>query len=155
MRFQDPAVWLETLATDGIDVVCPHCGCRAVVSAEPDEGAYAMHWPRRFVCTGCAHVARWQPKGGISYWGGPVDPYFRLPLWLRARCCGGRTLWAFNEAHLALLAGYVGAPLRERNPQRPGLTMVARLPRWLKSAKNRDEILRTITRLNHRLAQRS
>jgi hypothetical protein len=152
VRFQDPLVWLQTLAIDDIDVVCPRCGCRAVVSAEPVEGAFAMHWPRRFVCTGCVTAAKWEPKGGSSSWGGPVDPYFRLPLWLRATCCGGQTLWAFNEAHLALLAEYVGAGLRERNPQRPGMTMVARLPRWLKSAKNRDEVLRTIARLSHRLA---
>ncbi|MFI1990914.1 hypothetical protein [Actinoplanes sp. NPDC020271] len=151
VRFRDPPVWLQTLAIDDIDVVCPHCGCRAVVSAEPVEGAVAMHWPRRFVCTGCVSASEWQPKGGSSCWGGPVDPYFRLPLWLQERCCGGQTLWAFNEAHLALLADYVRAKLRERNPQRPGLTMVARLPPWLKSAKNRDEILRAITRLRRRL----
>ena len=152
VRFRDPPVWLQTLAIDDIDVVCPHCGCHAVVRAEPVEGAFAMHWPRRFVCTGCVTASQWQPRGGSSSWGGPVDPYFRLPLWLQAQCCGGRTLWAFNEAHLAVLAGYVGAKLRERDPQRPGMTMVARLPRWLKSARNRDEVLRTLTRLRRRLA---
>ncbi|RFS86806.1 hypothetical protein D0T12_00510 [Actinomadura spongiicola] len=84
--------------------------------------------------------------GGVSRWGGAVDPYFGQPLWLRADCCGGRTLWAFNERHLDLLEGYVGARLRERG-EYVGMTMVAKLPAWLKSAKHRGEILRVIGRL--------
>ncbi|AEV82977.1 hypothetical protein ACWT_1958 [Actinoplanes sp. SE50] len=150
VRFRDPAIRLPELAADEIDVVCPHCGCRAVVSADPVQGAVAMHSPRRFVCTRCVTVAQWPPKVGVSRWGGPIDPYFHLPLWFQARCCGGRTLWAFNEAHLTLLADYVGAKLRERHPREPGLTMVARLPGWLKAADNRTEVLRTIARLRHR-----
>jgi hypothetical protein len=55
-------------------------------------------------------------------------------------------LWAFNEAHLDVLAGYVGARLRERDNV-VGLTMLARLPGWLKAAKNHGEILRVIDRL--------
>jgi hypothetical protein len=80
-------------------------------------------------------------------WGGPVDPFFRLPLWLKADCCGGHTLWAFNERHLDLLEGYVAAKLRERGLGPGGMTVVARLPTWLKSAKHRGEILRVIGRL--------
>jgi hypothetical protein len=64
-------------------------------------------------------------------------------------CCGGRTLWALNEAHLTLLEDYVAARLRERG-QAEGMTLVARLPAWLKSAKNRGEVLRVITRLRDR-----
>jgi hypothetical protein len=48
---------------------------------------------------------------------------------------------------LALLEDYVTARLRERGQARNRMTLVARLPRWLKSAKNRDEVLRAITRL--------
>ncbi|QFU91508.1 hypothetical protein [Amycolatopsis sp. YIM 10] len=51
-----------------------------------------------------------------------------------------------NERHLDILADYVGARLRER-AERPGLTMPARLPAWLKSAEHRAEILRVIGRL--------
>jgi hypothetical protein len=61
-------------------------------------------------------------------------------------CCGGRTLWAFNERHLEILEAYVGARIRERGEYR-GMTMLAKLPAWLKSAKNRDVILRSICRL--------
>jgi hypothetical protein len=80
-------------------------------------------------------------------WGGQVDPFFRLPLWLTAECCGGHTLWAFNERHLDLLEAFVAARLRERGTGPGGLTLVARLPTWLKRAKHRGEILRVIRRL--------
>ena len=78
--------------------------------------------------------------------GVPVDPYFRLPLWLKADCCG-KALWAYNAEHLNILESYVAARLRERRASPGSMTMVARLPAWLKSAKHRDEILRGIRRL--------
>jgi len=146
-RFHDPFVWLYTLAADDIEVVCPRCGALAVVIAQRVDGTSVMFWPRRFVCTACVSTGSWSPKGQTSQWGGPVDPFFRLPLWLQAECCGGHTLWAFNEAHLTLLEDFVTARLRERGQARNRMTLVARLPRWLKSAKNRDEVLRVITRL--------
>jgi hypothetical protein len=106
------------------------------------------------VCSACSHVRKWPSEGTTvsSSWGTAIDPYFRLQLWLRAECCGGRTLWAFNEQHLQILEGYVSARLRERGEYR-GMTMLAKLPAWLKSAKHREEILRTIRRLRASLDQ--
>lgn len=118
-----------------------------MVATRRVDGTSVMCWPRRFVCTACVSAASWSPKGQTSHWGGPVDPFFRLALWRQAECCGGRVLWAFNAAHLALLRDFVTARLRERGEARNRMTLVARLPRWLKSAKNRDEVLRVITRL--------
>jgi hypothetical protein len=78
-----------------------------------------------------------------------VDPYFGLPLWLQAGF-RGHLLWAYNLRHLDLLEGYVAARLRERHelPLTTGsMTMITRLPVWIKAAKNRDEFLRTIGRM--------
>lgn len=50
-RFRDPEIWLSALAADDIQVACPRCGSRAVVTAQPVEGELVMCWPRRFVCT--------------------------------------------------------------------------------------------------------
>ncbi|WP_327000347.1 hypothetical protein OHA72_35130 [Dactylosporangium sp. NBC_01737] len=139
-RFRDPGTGLHELAAAGVDVVCPRCASRAVVTPQ-----------RRFVCAACGATASWSPGDGPSLWGAPVDPYFRHPLWLTARCCGGRTLWAFNDAHLTLLENSVAARLREG----AGMTLLARLPAWLTSAKHRDEVLRVIARLRRPHAGRS
>ena len=71
-------------------------------------------------------------------------------LWLSVPCCG-ETLWAYNRAHLAEIRAYVEAGLRERatgevNSLRNS-TMISRLPKWLKSRKNRAAILKAIDRL--------
>ncbi|MFD9939456.1 hypothetical protein ACFWYW_02185 [Nonomuraea sp. NPDC059023] len=84
--------------------------------------------------------------------GGPVDPFFQRPVWLQASCCG-QVLWAYNIRHLDLLEAYVAAKLRERGDRvaRAPASLVERLPTWLKTAKNRAEILRTIERMRSTL----
>lgn len=149
-RFEDPLIRVYDLAAHDIHVVCPRCGARAVDAPRPTESGDVISWPRRLACAGCAYSATWTP--GWSEWGCPVDPFFRVPLWLRAECCGGRVLWAFNEAHLDLLEEYVAARLRERRASPGTMSVLARLPAWLKSAKHRDEVLRTIRRLRESLA---
>lgn len=74
-----------------------------------------------------------------------MDPFFALPLWLQTPCCG-HTLWALNLEHLDVLEAYIRAQLREKNPN-SAYTMLEVLPRWMKSAKHRDEVLRAISRL--------
>lgn len=76
----------------------------------------------------------------------PRDPLFGCRLWLQTPC-KGETLWAYNEAHLLDLHAYVGARLRER----VGMSMAARLPRWMSAAKNRTAVLRGLDRLAKRL----
>jgi ribosomal protein S27E len=135
-RFSDPKIELRELAGADIHVVCPRCEARAVVTT--------VHDARRVVCSGCGHTAQW--PGRSSHWGGPVDPYFQLPLWLQADC-RGKTLWAFNEVHLDLIEAYVAAGIRERGHGPPRMSLVSRLPAWIKFAKNRDDVLRTIRRI--------
>ncbi|MEU5189044.1 hypothetical protein AB0G83_18125 [Streptomyces klenkii] len=81
---------------------------------------------------------------------GPItDPYFNVPLWLQTETRHG-LLWAYNLEHLTLIGQYVQAPLRERPPpSEAGCTMsfIARLPAWIKRAKNRTEVLRAVDRM--------
>lgn len=88
--------------------------------------------------------------------GVPEDPFFGLPLLLQAPCCD-EVLWAFNLRHLDLLGALVGASLREREraAQARGevvsnKTLLARLPRWMKAAKNRDAVVACVERLRGR-----
>ncbi len=121
------------------------------------------------MCGGCVHVVPvgdahraacpacgWSrgSNGPMTSWGTAHDPWLGLLLWLRTPVAG-ETLWAFNEAHLAVLEAYVRADLRERGDydRRLPRPMVDKLPAWLKSAKHRDEVLAGIARLRKRLAE--
>ncbi|WP_018681070.1 hypothetical protein [Actinokineospora enzanensis] len=145
-RSQDPRTHLHDYAAFPILIACPRCMARAVSTPLPGE---QRPWDRsrRLACVSCGHSADWD-RTTWSEWGGDVDPYFREPLWLRTEV-RGHTLWAFNEPHLDALEHHVSAKIREqrREPDGWSLSMVARLPAWLSSAKNREAVLRGLHRL--------
>lgn len=153
-RFQDQRERKYGYAfLDEVLVRCPRCGGCATVTPGPgipaDEnaaGSKSRPLHRRLRCTGCGFFK--DLPVGSAVVGSPIDPYFQRPVWLQASCCGN-VLWAYNVRHLDLLEAYVQARLRERGEVAPGapMSLVERLPTWLKSAKNRTEILRTIKRL--------
>jgi hypothetical protein len=77
-----------------------------------------------------------------------IDGCSGLPLWL-AMPFRGRTLWAVNAEHLTYLENYVAAGLREIGPGNSRLG--SRLPTWIKSAKNRPDLMRALARLRTKL----
>jgi hypothetical protein len=142
---------------DEVLVYCPRCDGCAVVMPHPGapEDAEAgpagfMNFRRRLRCKACGFFKDETVSSAVV--GGPVDPYFQRPVWLQASCCG-RVLWAYNVRHLDLLEAYVAAKLRERGDlvAWAPASLVERLPTWLKTAKNRAEVLRTIRRLRSTL----
>lgn len=82
---------------------------------------------------------------GKSLVEGAVDPCFRLPLLLQADLTAG-TLLAPNGYHLAQLHCYVAARLRDEQ-HNGNSSWSSRLPSWVKSAKNRDQVLKALDRL--------
>ncbi|WP_285608653.1 TFIIB-type zinc ribbon-containing protein [Actinokineospora globicatena] len=151
-RFRDPLVRVERFAAEVL-VRCPACGECAVVVAHPGAperrtGHGRLVARRRLSCRACGLSRDDSPSERV--FGGPVDPCFRLPLWLQADCCG-EILWAYNSEHLDVLESYVAARLRERGVVPGSMSMVERLPAWLKSAKNRSEVLRAVQRLRSSL----
>ncbi|MGP3683292.1 hypothetical protein ACTVZO_01030 [Streptomyces sp. IBSNAI002] len=148
---------------DEVLVRCPRCdGCAAVTpypgipTGETAAGPWILDLDRRLLCTECGYFrdqeGRKAGSGGTDGTDGPVDPYCQRPLWLQASCCG-HVLWAYNGRHLHLLETYVAAKLRERGEPAPGAptSLVERLPTWMKTARNRTEVLRTIRRLSSTL----
>lgn len=77
--------------------------------------------------------------------GSDRDPYFHVSLWLRGDV-RGHTIWANNEPHLEFLEQFVEAKLRENYPGYLK-TMGAYLPEWMKSASNREAVLRELARM--------
>jgi hypothetical protein len=77
------------------------------------------------------------------------DPAFGLPLWY-TDAVKGETIWAYNVQHLQEIKSYVVSKLRERTTDRFKMTMVEKLPEFIKSAKNREEILKAIGRMEEK-----
>ena len=154
IRFRDDGRRV-TFHFGAILVSCPRCN-RAARISKIEEGTheYPLYAPRRFQCFACGHSRRCCEFSQNRSRKGPViDPYFGLPLWLQINTRHG-ILYAYDAEHLEWLSLFVEARLRERRPCEWGWTsgMAARLPRWVKLAKNRDEVLRGLGRLRRRLA---
>lgn len=61
----------------------------------------------------------------------------------------GKIVWAYNADHLAYIAEFISADLRERNAVGNG-SLCSRLPDWMKSARNRVKVLKAIRRIEAR-----
>lgn len=70
------------------------------------------------------------------------DPYFHYPLYFQASF-KGKTVWALNREHLQYLIDYLSADLRYRTMRSQSDT----LPTFMKTAKNRDGIVKVLTGL--------
>jgi hypothetical protein len=157
-RFRDPRSTKYDFLGDVL-VCCPKCSGAARVFPAPgpqESGRPEFTQPRRLVCLGCG-LAKESDRKWVAFARGTVrqatDPYFDLPLWLQVQTRHG-WLWAYNVDHLMLIRGYVEAPLRERAAwydTRQKMTMVARLPLWIKKAKNREDVLRAVDHLRKSL----
>ncbi len=148
-RFRDHGEFIDTFQ-DKVLVRCPRCQSCALVSCR-NSGIVHLFAPRRFSCQSCGASKDWAGQEvGNTDSGAPVDPYFHYPLWLQIPCCGD-ILWAYNARHLAFIAAFVQATLRERQPDEQNngsnCSLASRLPRWLQSRKNRDAILKAIATL--------
>ncbi|MBF6169422.1 hypothetical protein IU486_32555 [Streptomyces gardneri] len=129
-------------------LVCNGCG---FVCDEPEaaEAGRSIGRRRQVLVPDSGYVFGRRFRSGPEHWGTVRDPFFQCPLWFQADCRGHR-LWAYNRRHLEYLRAYVAAGLRERALPNDGwgrMTMAAKLPAWLKSAKNRAEVLRVIDKL--------
>jgi NAD-dependent SIR2 family protein deacetylase len=109
-----------------VTICCPHCGITRTFE------------PRNEPCK-----LVYKSTGGVA-----TDPVFNLPLWLQAEVKGNH-FWAYNRRHLGDIKSYVQAKLRERQSE-GYTTMVERLPQFIKEAKNREAILKTIEQLERR-----
>ncbi|MEV5609588.1 hypothetical protein [Streptomyces sp. NPDC052225] len=153
-RFRDPRSTTYDFL-DSVMVRCPACEKAArVVPAprEPGPQVLSLFRPRRLVCLNCGLSRTWSGRcvalaRGTS--GPATDPYFGLPLWLQTETRHG-WLWAYDLEHLDLIRRFAEATLRERAPwydHGRKMTLVARLPVWVKRAGNRDEIVRAVDRI--------
>lgn len=76
------------------------------------------------------------------------DPYFHYPLYLQASY-KGKTVWALNREHLQYLIDYLSADIRttQSDTCQSMRSQSDRLPAFMKTAKNRDGIVKLLTKL--------
>ncbi len=132
-RVVSPSCPVQIHDFDKVKLTCLHCGHSKLLSEMP---------------TAVLSPSRTNPIVGRYFiLGSEVDPYFHIPLWLKAPCCN-TVLWAYNTEHLAFIENIIAAKLRERNTTSPkNQSLASRLPQWMTAAKNRDEVLKVIGKL--------
>jgi len=129
-------------------IVCPKCNSKAVVLPAADGVVKAS-------CITCGFTNSKTDDNRAFYWHdeNPTDGYFGYDLWLQIICLGN-SLWAFNNRHLDILESYISADLRQReNDEKWGWqnsSLTSRLPKWIKSSKNRGELLKSLSKLREK-----
>ena len=99
-----------------------------------DEDAY------KIICSNCNYIKALSMEC-INY-------KHYIP-WMHISCCGDM-LWAENKRDIEFLEGFVEAELREHVQDKYGYantSYASRLPKWIKSKKNRKKILDCLAKL--------
>ena len=131
--------------------LCVHCGryYRLDIN-EPDRQRFPV---LRVACPYCGTVMlgrvrkkQMAPVFYISKIKAGREPFFGLELWFLASF-RGRPVWALNREHLAYLIDYLSADLREKPCNMPGPTQADHLPTFMKTAKNRERIVKLLKKM--------
>ena len=151
---------------DHIDVVCPKCAKRAVVTGgKPNQYLVEEEQNIRCACAHCGFVAvlndaskstvfvnsRDVPvKSHVLYFNSPCDPFFQFPVWYEIPTTHG-SLWAYNEEHLTVIENFIADKIRSRNGiALKNKSIASRLPVWASSAKNREYLVKTIKKFKEK-----
>lgn len=139
-RFQDDGLHLEDFMAE-ILVKCPRCSkCAIYRTSSPCTRAFffskrfAHAVPGKLVCPMCGFS-----KIIVD------DMLDKMEAYLQTHCCN-EILWALNEKHLEFLDGYVNARLRDKVPSKHP-SLATNLPSWIKSKKNREQVVKGLERL--------
>jgi len=150
---------------EDILVECSQCGKQATVKGATLPILRTPEKNIRLTCAHCGYNKRRDEVSGLGIYrskenfikfnkirriGAAIEPYFYQRLWLQTDCCG-QTLWAYSYAHLNLIESHIAASLRERNGQ-PYMnkSIGSRIPKWMSTSKNRDEVLTAIAYLKNK-----
>ena len=132
-------------------VVCPRCSKKAKVSPTviiTAENLYKAE--RKIVCIHCGLFKKKFPKKAIAL---HVDKdwFFELPLYYVIKTNQGN-LYAYNDEHLDYLEKFISSKIRERVKSEEygwsNQSQISRLPKWVKSSKNRLKLLLAIKKIN-------
>ena len=140
-RFQDENLRLSDFY-DEVWVVCPVCAKKAICKS------FEEFKKARLFCVHCGcnkEVSTSLDKNGTIL--GAAHLFFHAELWLKA-AFKNDLFYALNDKHLEYLERYIGATLRE-SMDRQHFTLLEKLPRFYHEGKNREALLRIITKLKN------
>jgi DNA-directed RNA polymerase subunit RPC12/RpoP len=142
----DEKLWYGPIIISPANANCGYCGSRLIFSKTVNKCQDKIE----VKCTGCEQEKKYDVHYTLTYANNKqaTDPYFGLQLWLQIPF-DTYVLWAYNFEHLDYLKKYVGAKLREA-ASGGKYSLAWKLPNFIKAAKNRDKILKAITRLESR-----
>ncbi len=137
-RFQDENL-LPSDFYQEVCVVCSSCSKKAMAKVNFETKT------ARLLCLHCG--CNKETTTAIKY--GTINTaanhYFQAELWLKAPFKND-VFWAYNDKHLAYLERYISATIREHK-DRTGFTLLEKLPKFYHEAKNRESLLKIITKL--------
>jgi len=129
---------------------CPNCGTPIRYS---QKGLKEKSELIKVSCPHCHEVYEVKPRYENYYESFPTqdsglqcDDVFGLPYYFQENV-RGHLFWAKNITHLLLMEDYIASDLRERE----GMTMVAKLPTFIKLKKNRALLLKILRRWKEQL----
>lgn len=129
---------------------CGFCGSKISFTSEPTEELYKK---AKIKCDTCNKEKEYELKWYRYKKDKATDPFFGFDLWMQTSI-KSNTIWLYNLEHLNYLRDYVGAKLRE-DDGRHKYSIITNLPQWIKSAKNRDIIVKRLNRLEMELKKRT
>jgi len=141
-RFQDENLTLTHFYQE-VWVVCTNCEKKAIAKVVFENKI------ARLFCVHCGYnketTTALLKNGSIKM---AAHHYFEAELWLKTPFKND-VFWAFNAEHLEYLERYISATLREHK-DRTHFTLLEKLPKFYHEAKNREDLLKIITKLRNK-----
>lgn len=124
-------------------IICPSCAKKAITIVDFETCEAKLY------CTHCCYIKKTTTKfrkdGSIVV---AAHRYFQAELWLQWSFKND-VFWAYNDKHLEYLERYISATLREHK-DRTGFTILEKLPKFYHEAKNREALLKIISKLKNK-----
>lgn len=128
---------------------CSHCGGQWLHTCKTLKDPHYLPDGLTLSCDICQHTTYFSVNAKDVH-SMSIERYgytaFGLKLYLHQATRFGE-IFVYNSHHLAVLKAFVQADLRERTAKTSNRSYFSRLPTWIKSARNRKEILKAILRL--------
>ena len=133
---------------------CPKCGRYYRVDIDEES---KQHFPAlRVACPFCGHMTAGKvhrTRQGFTYYSevqNGREPFFGFELWFLAYL-GRKAVWALNREHLNYLIDYLSADLRQKPAGYFSQHAQAdHLPTFMKTAKNRERIVKLLQGMQNR-----